>query len=332
MRIFTDKYGTKYADLVVGGKRRRVSLKTRDGKVAILRASQLADDRQARNEGKTLLPVFLTRLELHTKATRKKNTQYRYKLSWREFLNWRSFKYLDQITPSILDEYAIFCKAKLKGNRHAGLNRKISVLKASMRLAEFWELIQPQPWHKVSRFKQSKGRIEFHTPNEIKQILAIFNEQWKLVVLLGCRAGLRRGEIANLKWTDVDFQNNQLYIAPNKTENYRYIPMADDLKKSLKKAFKTCKQDGYIINVGDTSNREDNNYLSAYYRKATAKLPFNCFLHKLRHTFASHLVQNGVDLYRVSKLLGHTSIKMTEIYAHLTPSDIKSAVAKLPKI
>ena len=108
--------------------------------------------------------------------------------------------------------------------------------------------------------------------------------------------------------------------------------MADDLKKSLKKAFKTCKQDGYIINVGDTSNREDNNYLSAYYRKATAKLPFNCFLHKLRHTFASHLVQNGVDLYRVSKLLGHTSIKMTEIYAHLTPSDIKSAVAKLPKI
>lgn len=72
MRIFTDKYGTKYADLVVGGKRRRVSLKTRDGKVAILRASQLADDRQARNEGKTLLPVFLTRLELHTKATRKK--------------------------------------------------------------------------------------------------------------------------------------------------------------------------------------------------------------------------------------------------------------------
>ncbi|MBR2082986.1 MAG: tyrosine-type recombinase/integrase [Elusimicrobiaceae bacterium] len=51
----------------------------------------------------------------------------------------------------------------------------------------------------------------------------------------------------------------------------------------------------------------------------------------MRHTFASHLVQAGVDLYRVSKLLGHRSIKMTEIYAHLAPADLHSAVEKLPK-
>lgn len=71
----------------------------------------------------------------------------------------------------------------------------------------------------------------------------------------------------------------------------------------------------------------------AFYAKETKeKLPFKCGLHKLRHTFASHLVQNGVDLYRVSKLLGHSSIKMTEIYAHLAPADLKSAVTKLPKI
>lgn len=332
MRIYTDKYGTKYADLVIGGKRRRISLKTKDGKVAILRAGKLADDRQATNDGKVLLSAFLQRLDTYTQATRKGNTQYRYQLAWREFLNWRNFKYLDQITPAVLDEYAVFCKSQLKKPTSAGLNRKIQAIKTSMRQAEFWELLPPQNWRKVSKFKQSKGRVEYHTPKEIKEILGIFNPAWRLVVLLGCRAGLRRGEIANLKWADVDFKNNQLYIAPNKTEKHRFIPIADDLRKALEKAKQIRKKEIYVINVGDTSHRDDPNYLSAYYRKATADLPFNCFLHKLRHTFASHLVQAGIDLYRVKNLMGHTSITMTEIYAHLAPTDLKAAIKSLPKL
>lgn len=332
MRIFTDKYGTKYADLVIGGKRRRISLKTKDGKVAILRAGKLADDRTATNDGKVLLSAFLQRLDTYTQATRKGNTQYRYQLAWREFLNWRNFKYLDQITPAVLDEYAVYCKSQLKKPTAAGLNRKIQAIKTSMRQAEFWELLPPQNWRKVSKFKQSKGRVEYHTPKEIKEILGIFNPAWRLVVLLGCRAGLRRGEIANLKWADVDFKNNQLYIAPNKTEKHRFIPIADDLRKALEKAKQGRKKEIYVINVGDTSHRDDPNYLSAYYRKATADLPFNCFLHKLRHTFASHLVQAGIDLYRVKNLMGHTSITMTEIYAHLAPTDLKAAIKSLPKL
>ena len=332
MRIFTDKHGTKYADFLLCGKRRRISLKTKNGKVAILRASKLADDRQALNDGKTLLAAFLNRLETYNQATRKGNTQYRYKLAWREFLKWRSFKFLDQITPAILDEYAVYCRAQLTKPTAAGLNRKIQALKTSMRQAEFWELVPPQNWKKVSKFKQKKGRIEFHTAEEIKQILTIFPFEWRLVVLLGCRAGLRRGEIANLKWADVDFTNNQLYIAPNKTEKYRYIPIADDLRKALERHKILHKQAEYVINVGDTSHRNDPNYLSAYYRKATSEMPFNCFLHKLRHTFASHLVQAGVDLYRVKNLMGHSSITMTEIYAHLAPQDLRAAVAALPRI
>ena len=54
-------------------------------------------------------------------------------------------------------------------------------------------------------------------------------------------------------------------------------------------------------------------------------------MHKLRHTFASQLVQNGVELYTVSKLLGHSSIQMTEIYAHLAPRTLHKAVMNLPK-
>lgn len=332
MRIFTDKYGTKYADLVVGGKRRRISLKTKDGKVAILRAGKLADDRQATNEGKVLFDAFLARYRDFLKATRKPRTIDKFEHGLKKFQQFRLVKYLDEVTPALLDECAVWYKSNLKTKYAPGLNRDIRAIKTAMRQAEFWDLVPIQNWRKVSKFKEVKGRVEYHTPDEIKQILKIFNPDWQLIVRLGFQAGLRRGEMAMLKWKDVDFKNNQIYVAPNKTEGYRYVPLVPGLKKALESAKKRAKNGAeFVINVGE--DRYSPYYLSAFYSKETKeKLPFKCGLHKLRHTFASHLVQNGVDLYRVSKLLGHSSIKMTEIYAHLAQADLKSAVTKLPKI
>ena len=193
-------------------------------------------------------------------------------------------------------------------------------------------MIPPQNWRKVSKFKEVKGRIEFHTPDEIKQILSIFNPDWQLVTRLGFQAGLRRGEMAMLKWKDIDFKNDQIYVAPNKTEGHRFVPIVKELKKALESAKKRAPKGAeFVLNMGE--DRNTPYYLTAFYAKETReKLPFKCGMHKLRHTFASHLVQNGVDLYRVSKLLGHSSIKMTEIYAHLAQADLKTAVMKLPKI
>lgn len=73
--------------------------------------------------------------------------------------------------------------------------------------------------------------------------------------------------------------------------------------------------------------------LTNYYRTRVArKVGLDSFIHKLRHTFASHLVQNRVDLYTVSKLLGHKNILTTQIYAHLIPDTLQSAVDRLPEI
>ena len=331
MKIRTNKRtGIKFIDYMVGGTRRRVSLHTKNEKVAILKAAQIADNKDTAKSGKTSLEAFLIKYREYLKATRKPNTAQYFELALKNLLAFTQIKYLNEITPNLLDGLAVNLKAQ--GALPAGLNRKIRALKTAMRQAEFWEMIPPQNWRKVSKFKEKKGRVEFHTPEEIKQILKIFNADWQLVVLLGARAGLRRGEIANLKWQDVDFKNNQLYIAPNKTDSHRYIPIAKDLRKALESAKKRKQRvNDFVVCVGQ--NRNSPYFLSVYYKKYTAeKLPFKCFLHKLRHTFASHLVQAGVDLYRVSKLLGHSSIKMTEIYAHLAPTDLKSAIGKLPKI
>lgn len=142
-------------------------------------------------------------------------------------------------------------------------------------------------------------------------------------------AGLRRGEIIALQWQDVDFKNNQIYVAPQKTDNYRYVPMAADLRIALAAHPKTQKIP-YIISLG-LNNREKRTtkaYLSSFYSEVRDKagLGKKGSIHTLRHTFASPLVQAGVDLYSVSKLLGHTSIKTTEIYAHLAPKTLQDCL------
>ena len=67
--------------------------------------------------------------------------------------------------------------------------------------------------------------------------------------------------------------------------------------------------------------------MTAFYRQIAKEAGVKSFIHKLRHTFASRLVQNGTNLYTVSKLLGHSRIQMTEIYAHLAPDTLQAAVA-----
>lgn len=332
MHIYTDKRtGIKYISYTdPSGKRVRRSLRTANKSVATLKAAKIIDNKKVRDSEKIPLDAFLVRYRAFLKASRKPGTIQYFELGLKKLLAFRHIDYLSDITPALLDEFAIAQKNQLKGSFAAGLNRCVRALKTAMRQAEFWDLIPPQNWRKVSKFKENKGRVEFHTPEEIKQILQIFNPAWRLVVLLGCRAGLRRGEIAALKWADVDFANNQLYISPNKTEKHRYVPISADLRNALQAAQKG--KSIYVINVGDPKKRDSQYFLTAYYLKATKDLPFKCRLHKLRHTFASHLVQQGVDLYRVSKLLGHSSIKMTEIYAHLAPDDLKTAIEKLPPI
>lgn len=332
MKIRTDtRTGMRYADYMLGGKRVRVSLHTKNEKVAIIKAAQLADNKDTLKSSKIPLETFLVKFRAFQKATRKPTTIRFFETALREFLDQNKVKYLQEITPALLDNFAI--SLKTSGQNAAGINRKVRALTAAMRRAEFWELISPQNWVKVSKFKESKGRVEYHTTQEIKQILKAVNADWKLVVLLGCRAGLRRSEMANLKWQDIDYAHNQIYIAPFKTEKYRYIPLDLELRKALIKAEK-AKQKGFewVIPIGE--KRTSQYYLTAAYAKMINELniPFHCFLHKLRHTFASHLVINGADLYYVSKLMGHSSIKQTEKYAHLAPTDLKSAIKKLPKI
>lgn len=336
MFIYTDprtkiKY-ISYTD--PSGRRVRRSLGTKNKSVATIKSATIIGVKNA-DEGQMPGCPFVDlvrRYDAEVLALRAPGTRSRFFSAYHKLEAFGVPATISDVTPAFLLRFQLFLKEHSTSGKSAGINRNVRAIRTLMRQAEAWNLIAPQKWENVKRLREPKGRVEFHTPEEINQILTVCHTpEWRLVVLLGAQAGLRRGEMAALKWADVDFKNKQLYIAPNKTEKHRYVPISASLEVALQ-AVPRLNKNPYVVHVGDETLRNSSYYITAAFAKKTRALPFRCFLHKLRHTFASHLVQAGVDLYRVSKLLGHSSIKMTEIYAHLAPADLVDAVSKLPTV
>lgn len=109
---------------------------------------------------------------------------------------------------------------------------------------------------------KTKANKPIHTEKEVKQILSVMPSlEWRLVALLAARAGLRRGEIANLKWQDINFDTRQLYVAPRKDPKPRLVPICKELYDALKTFQKQAKTER-IINM-------EKDYLSSKYAKIT---------------------------------------------------------------
>ncbi|MGB2579553.1 integrase [Elusimicrobium simillimum] len=326
--------GIWYASYYINGRHVRASLKTKEKRVAEVKYSDILRKKTIEDTPgiNTTFTAFKTRYEDFLKSERSQKTLVVFNTAVKKLNTIKDVKMLSEITPELLQKLKQKYINKdphkhLIGN--AGLNRSIRALKTMMRQAETWRLVPKQNWEEVSKLKENKGRLEFFSEKELKILIKTCKKEWRLVVLLGARAGLRRSEIELLKWADIDFKNNHIYVAPNKTEKGRFVPIPADLLAELK-SYPKKVQSPYVINVGKARFSKD--YISGYLTKLIEEAGLTGSTHKLRHTFASHLVQNGVDLYSVSKLLGHTSIKTTEIYAHLNPRTLQDAIKKLPKI
>lgn len=224
------------------------------------------------------------------------------------------------------------------------INRTVRAFKTALKKAAEWELMPELPLSRVKKIKTPRGRVEFFTPNEVRILLDFADKKaeghggycpYKTAVMLGARTGLRRGEMVHLEWADIDFKRQILTVQPKrdwapKTNECRDVSLPTDLIIFLRALPRSKKCKNVLYDYYGEAFTVDN--LTTKFGKFVKNSGLKGGLHKLRHTFASHLVQNGVDLYTVSKLLGHSSIKTTEIYAHLSPITFSEAIAKLPKI
>lgn len=270
-----------------------------------------------------------TFLELHSKPNKK---------SWKsDFFNLNSLKrffggrYLYSITQRDIEEYKAKRKEEIKPStkemlKPATVNRELATLKTLFTKAIQWGVLRSNPAKNVRFFKENNCRLRYLEKEEIEKLIKACSGRLKPIIITALNTGMRRGEIFNLKWRDIDFQNGIIYLFDTKNGDKREIPMNSLVEKALigvrkhsESPYVFCKKDG------STYTNIKKSFLATLSKCGIIEFRF----HDLRHTFASQLVMSGIDLNTVRELMGHRDIKMTLRYAHLSPDHKRRAVEVL---
>jgi integrase len=247
-----------------------------------------------------------------------------HKVHLRMLRKYFSGKYLHEINALTVKK---FMNERSKTVEPATVNRAVSCLKSLFNRAIEWEKFEGKnPVSKVKMLKEPNGRTVYLEKEEISLLLSACSDSFRPIVLFAIHTGMRKGEILNLKWTDVDFKTETIYLLKTKSGKPREIPMNNTVIELLNQLPRHCDSE-YVFCKQDGSKRKSvqTAFENALKRSGIKKIRF----HDLRHTFASHAVMTGIDLNTVRELLGHASLTMTLRYSHLSPSHKKSAVDEL---
>lgn len=255
-------------------------------------------------------------------------------------LNWWKDKIgaylLSDITPSLLAEYRDKLlkepspkfklsdegeKIELKRS-YATVNRYMAALSIVLTKAtKEWEWIEENPMFKVSKKKESRGRIRFLSDEERQALLnaceQASNPYIYLLVVIALSTGARFSEILNLKWKNVDFNRRMFYFMDTKNGENRAVPISSKAYDLLKEYDKVRKiNSNYIFARTDGKKPMD---LRWQWEEAVKKAKLDNFkFHDLRHTAASYLAMNGASLLEIAEILGHKTLAMVKRYSHLT--------------
>jgi integrase len=227
-------------------------------------------------------------------------------------------KCLDEIASRHIEQ---FKKQKLhEGLQPSTVNRYLTILKTMYKKAIEWGNAKENPLDTVKHFRENNQGLRFLEEEEIGRLLVACTPYLKSIVITALNTGMRRGEIFNLKWSDIDFKRRLITIYKTKNNERKVIPMNGLLVNTLARVREHSKsEDVFLVK----EIRKD-------FSRALNCAKITCFrFHDLRHTFASHLVMKGVDLMTVKELMGHKSIKMTERYSHLSHGHKSKAVEVL---
>ncbi len=175
------------------------------------------------------------------------------------------------------------------------------------------------PELKIKVGKRPPARVRYLTDEEAKRLLSnCHNKELKLLIKMALMTGMRKMEMLNLTWQDIDFNAKLIHIEESKNGERRSVPINDSLMKGLK-----------VLEEKNSNEKifKDVKSLRYQFKKLLKASEIKNFhFHDLRHTFASWLAMKGVSLYTIKELLGHKSILMTQRYAHLSPDSRQNAV------
>ena len=247
---------------------------------------------------------------------------------------------LKEVTPAFLRKFLEYLRGD-GANKYGGrlcqetIYTYFTILSILMNKAVRLDLIASNPFHKLSQAEKPQRRTkkkEYLTLDEVKRMSVAECDDWrvKYAFLFCCFTGLRYVDVSRLKWkhiVEVGKGEYQIELVQQKTKEPVYIPLSANALKWLPERGYDGKEN-YIFKFRDRSIIYD--YLNKWAK--TAGVEKHVTFHMSRHTCATLLLYYGTDLYTVSKILGHTSIKTTQVYAKVADEMKRKAVGNVPEI
>jgi integrase len=283
-------------------------------------------------------PLFTKAIETHCASKPATVSFYKDKLNTLLSVDRLALRRLDRIDEATINSY-VQKRIRTISRRHkplspASVNRELATLRRLLRLAYEWKLIPRVPRIHMLRGERSREFVLSHVLEPV--YLAELKQPLHDVAVLMLDTGLRIGEVLKLEWPDVqltpakDAKYGYLTIRALNAKNSksRNIPLTDRASAILKQ--QTPTETGFVFHRADGSVLYQTwlNQQHTAVRNAL-KLPEDFVLHSLRHTFGTRLGEAGADSFTIMRLMGHSTVIVSQRYVHPSPESMESAVGRL---
>jgi integrase/recombinase XerC len=281
-----------------------------------------------------LIAAFLEYLSLEKKYSVHTVTAYKNDLvSFRDFLatEYHQEELLSVHYPQIRNWIVSLVDSEISNRT---INRKVSSLKSFYKFLQKTRQIEINPLSKHRALKVAKKVQVPFSSKEINLVINSIDEEHdftsvrnKLIVELFYSTGIRRAELINIKEVDVSFSNGVIKVL-GKRNKERFVPLLQSVVSTLKKYLELKKEFSKELEVLFITEKGNKIYetlvyrvINSYFSNVSTKVKKSP--HILRHSFATHLLNEGADLNSVKELLGHSSLASTQVYTHNSLEEIK---------
>ena len=255
-------------------------------------------------------------LELLERKRYSPSTIKTYRAYFSDFMEYHKGRNIDRLKVADINKYILYLVNE----------KKISVSQQNMRINAikfYYEQVkggQRQYYGGITRAKEYKSLPEVLSRNEVARILAcLSNRKHRCMISLIYSAGLRRSELLNLTPKDI-ISERMLVRIMGKGRKCWYSLLSEKLLKDLREYFKEYRPQKWLFEGETPGEQYSASALVKILKEAASRagIKHRVHVHMLRHSFATHLLEQGTDLRTIQELLGHNDIKTTSIYLHVT--------------
>lgn len=279
------------------------------------------------NEKDLLIEIGMNHFLEYEKLNKRDATYRYYKLKFNQILNYLNsinIHHFSQINNEVLLNYISYLQTR--NNKASTINKMVGAIKTVIKYLEELELINPINI-RIKKIKETIPKIQTIDIDTLQKVLNELtmhhSKQHQLIFQLFIGTGIRRTELVYIKRKNIDFGKNTIYLERTKTGPTRFIYFDNLIKELIIHEIKFKPTSEYLF-VNHEGQQLSTSAIDSLFLRIKKELNIEVLSpHKLRHTYATMIMQKEKDIEQVRLLLGHSTYDMTKRYLHLSNEQLK---------